>query len=55
MQELDNGVKENLINFVHKWSEYKGSKGKQSGFNMFEHYAADVNTRYIQLIFAKSL
>ena len=44
-QALDNGVKETVINFTHRWSEYEVSKGKHPGFNILEHYAAGANTR----------
>ena len=54
-QVLDNGVKKNVINFFHWWSEYKVGKGKQPGFNMLDHYASGANTRYLQLSFVKSL
>ena len=52
---LDNSVKENVINFVHRWSEYKRRKVKQPGFNILEHYAEVANKRYLQLSFVKSL
>ena len=54
-QALENGVKENVMNFVHRWSDYKGSKRKQPCFNMLEHYAKVANTRYLQLSFINSL
>ena len=42
---LDNGVKQNVINFVHRCSEYKRIKGKHPDINMLEHYAAGDNTQ----------
>ena len=52
---LDNGVKENVINFFHMWSEYKESEGKQPGFNMLENYATGTTTRYLQLRFVNNI
>ena len=40
---LDNGLENLVINFVPRWSEFEGSKGKQSVFNMLEHYAVGAN------------
>ena len=54
-QALDDGVKKNVINFVQKWLDYNGRKGKHPGFNILEHYAYGDNTRYLQLRFVKSL
>ena len=44
-----------MINFVHTCLEFDGSKGKQTGFDMLEHYAAGDNNRYLHLIFFKIL
>ena len=52
---LENYVKENVINCVHRSSKYEGSKGKQTGFNTLEHYAARDNICHLQLSFVKSL
>ena len=54
-QALENGVKENEIDFFHRWLEYEVIKGKQPVFNMLEHYTAGTNTCYPQLSFVKSL
>ena len=54
-QELDNGLDNSVINFVHRWSDFEGSKGKQTGFNMLEHYAAGANTQYLQISILKIL
>ena len=51
---LDNGVKENVINFFHIWSDYIGSKGKRPGLNMLEQCEVVANTRYLQLRFVKN-
>ena len=54
-QELEYGLENSVINFVHRWSDFEGSKGNQPGLNMLEHYAAGANTRYLQLRFVKIL
>ena len=54
-QELDNRLENSVINYVHRWLEFEGSKGKQPGLNMLEHYAAGANTCYLQMIFVKIL
>ena len=54
-QVLENGLYNLVINFVHEWSEFEGSKGKQPGLNMLEHFAEVANTRYLQMRFVKIL
>ena len=36
-QLLDNGVEKNVMNFVHRWSEYEVIIGNHPGFNMLEN------------------
>ena len=52
-QALENSDKEILINFVYRWSKYKGSKAKHPGFDMFKYYASVDNTRYLKLSFSR--
>ena len=54
-EALDNGVDPLVINFVHRWSRFEKSKGKQPGFDMMEHYASGSNTRYMQLSFGEGI
>ena len=54
-QVLDNGLENSVLNFVHRWSEFKGSKGNHPGFNILEQYTAGGNTRYLQTSFVKIL
>ena len=51
---MDNGLDNSVINVVQRWLEFGVSKGKHPGFNTLEHYLADANTRYPQLIFSRS-
>ena len=54
-QALENGLYHLVINFVHRWLEFEGSKGKQPLLNMLEHFAEVANTRYLQMRFFKIL
>ena len=46
-QSLENGLYNPVMHLVHRWLEIERSKGKQSGFNMLEHYVAVASTRYL--------
>ena len=50
-KELDNWLDNSVIEFVHRWSYFEESKGKQPGLNMLEHYSVGANIRYLQTIF----
>ena len=52
---LDQGLHPNVINFVHRWSEFERNKGRLPGFDMMQHYAAGSKTRYMQLQFSECL
>ena len=54
-QALGNGLDNSVIKFVHRWSEFEGSKGKHPGFNMFEQHTAGANICYLHMRFVNIL
>ena len=54
-QQLDIELDNSVINFIHIWLEFKGSKGKYRGLNILEYYVAGDKTRYLQMRFVKIL
>jgi hypothetical protein len=52
---INNGVKDDTIEFVNRWRSYEKNKGKQPGFRMMLHYASGAATRRKQLAFSESI
>ena len=52
---LDNGLENSVINFVHRWSYFEVSNGKQPGLNMLEHYVEGDKNHYLHMRFVEIL
>ena len=52
---INNGVKDDTIEFVNRWRSFELNKGRQPGFRMMLHYASGAATRRKQLEFSESI
>ncbi len=55
IEALNAGIGDTTINFVHRWGRIEKNRGAEPGFDMLEHYASGVKTRYLQIKFSASL
>ena len=51
----NNGISKEIIEFVHRWSNYEKNKGRPPNHNMLQHYADGARTRPLQLAFTSSV
>lgn len=55
IEALNAGVHPKVINFIHRWGRIEKNRGAEPGFDMLEHYASGIKTRYLQIEFSANL